>query len=170
MPIVWFYQEEGKTAHSCAYTTGKGSMTTTTAKDAGMQSDYENACATYPQDGPAIRGVLNRIGDKWSLLVMITLEPGPLRYGQLKRQVVGVSQRMLTLTLRQLERDGLVARTIYPQIRPRVDYELTELGATLIAPARSVVHWALANYSAIDHAREQFDQASEATDSSPAAR
>lgn len=133
-------------------------METLAPADAGGKSDYENMCASYPHDGPAIRGVLDRIGDKWSLLVMITLEAGPLRYGQLKRQVVGVSQRMLTLTLRQLERDGLVNRTIYPQIPPRVDYELTLLGATLIEPARSIVHWALANYSSIERSRDSFDK------------
>lgn len=125
---------------------------------ADTPSDYEDLCAAYPHDGPAIRGVLDRIGDKWSLLVMITLEAGPLRYGRLKRQVVGVSQRMLTLTLRQLERDGLVSRTVYPEIPPRVEYALTELGATLILPARGIVHWALANYGTIEAAREDFDR------------
>lgn len=90
--------------------------------------------------------------------MIITLEGGALRYGALKRQVVGVSQRMLTLTLRQLERDGLVARTVYPQIPPRVEYELTELGATLIAPARSIAHWAIANYPSIEKARDDYDR------------
>lgn len=132
-------------------------MATAKTEDVSSASDYEHVCATYPHDGPAIRGVLDRVGDKWSLLTMITLEAGPLRYGRLKRQVVGVSQRMLTLTLRQLERDGLVTRTVYPQIPPRVEYELTELGATLIQPARGIVHWALANYGEIEHAREEFD-------------
>ncbi|HWI30850.1 MAG TPA: helix-turn-helix domain-containing protein [Microbacterium sp.] len=138
--------------------------TTAESGRARPHSDYEHVCATYPHDGPAIRGVLDRVGDKWSLLLIITLEAGPLRYGQLKRQVVGVSQRMLTLTLRQLERDGLVARTVYPQIPPRVEYELTHLGATLIPPARSIAHWALANYSEIEKARKRFDQATEAND------
>lgn len=142
-------------------------MATTTPNTAapapqeGDHSEYEEHCANYPQHGPAVRGVLERIGDKWSLLVIITLERGPLRYGALKRQIVGVSQRMLTLTLRQLERDGLVARTVYPEIPPRVEYELTEFGRTLIAPARSIAHWAIANYATIERAREAYDRAAD---------
>lgn len=124
------------------------------------QPEYEHLCAAYPKDGVEVRNVLERIGDKWSLLVIISLEDGPLRYGALKRQVVGVSQRMLTLTLRQLERDGFVRRTIYPEIPPRVEYELTQLGATFIPPARGVVQWAIGNYAAIENARTQYDDAS----------
>jgi DNA-binding HxlR family transcriptional regulator len=145
-------------------------MTTTTLRTAALEpragepSAYEEHCANYPHHAPAVRGVLERIGDKWSLLVSISLERGPLRYGALKRQVVGVSQRMPTLTLRQLERDGLVARTIYPEIPPRVEYELTVLGRTLIAPARCIAHWAIANYGAIEESRARFDQAAETGD------
>lgn len=124
------------------------------------QSEYGDLCAVYPHDGLAIRGVLDRIGDKWSLLAMVALESGPRRHGQLKRDVVGVSQRMLTLTLRQLERDGLVSRTVYPEIPPRVEYALTDLGGTLIGSARDLVHWALVNHEEIARARAAFDAAS----------
>lgn len=130
----------------------------------GEQSEYEEHCANYPQHGPAVRGVLERIGDKWSLLVIISLERGSLRYGALKRQVVGVSQRMLTLTLRHLERDGLVVRTAYAEIPPRVEYELTALGHTLIAPARSIAHWAINNYATIEQSRARFDHPADSGD------
>jgi DNA-binding HxlR family transcriptional regulator len=80
---------------------------------------------------------LDRIGDKWTVLVLVALEQGPLRYNEIRRVVDGISQRMLTLTLKGLERDGLVNRTMYPTIPPRVDYELTELGRKLVVPLRS---------------------------------
>lgn len=133
-------------------------------------SEYGQLCAHNPDHGPAVRNVLERIGDKWSLLVIISLEAGALRYGVLKRQVVGVSQRMLTLTLRQLERDGLVERTVYPEIPPRVEYELTRLGRTLIDPARNIAHWAIENHPLIEAARERYDReaADEAQTAAPA--
>ena len=120
-------------------------------------ADYEHVCADHPRAGAAIRNVLDRIGDKWSLLVIVTLENGPLRHSQLKRRVAGVSQRMLTLTLRQLERDGLVTRSIHPQIPPRVDYELTDLGRTLIPTAQGIAQWAIEHFAAIERARADFD-------------
>lgn len=122
------------------------------------ESEYEHACAHDPKIGAGIRAVMDRVGDKWSMLVIMVLEAGPLRYGELKRKVVGVSQRMLTLTLRHLERDGLVSRTIYPQIPPRVDYELTALGRTLIPPAQGIAYWAITNYPQIEQARHRYDQ------------
>lgn len=125
--------------------------------------DYEHVCADRPRAGAAIRNVLDRIGDKWSLLVIVALENGPLRHGQLKRQVAGVSQRMLTLTLRQLERDGLVTRSIFAQIPPRVDYELTELGRTLIPPAQGIALWAIEHFAAIERSRARFDLAEDIT-------
>jgi DNA-binding HxlR family transcriptional regulator len=100
---------------------------------------------------------LARIGDKWSVLVVMTLGAGPRRFNDIKRAVGGVSQRMLTLTLRGLERDGLVTRTLFPTIPPRVEYELTELGHSLRAPVEALGVWAHVNRPHIEKARAKFD-------------
>jgi len=106
----------------------------------------------------AMSDVLNRIGDKWSVMVVGTLSRhGTLRFNELKRQINGVSQRMLTLTLRNLERDGLVTRTIYPEVPPRVEYSLTLLGQTLREPIDSLWDWSAAHHAAIVHARAVYD-------------
>lgn len=120
-------------------------------------SDYEKACLIRGDGGRAIRGILDRIGDKWSLLVIATLDGGRMRFGDLKRHVPGVSQRMLTLTLRHLERDGLVARTSYPEVPPRVEYELTDMGRTLVGPAVSLAEWAIRHNPLIDQQRRDYD-------------
>lgn len=101
--------------------------------------------------------VLSRIGDKWSVLVIMMLSPGPRRFNELKRMIGGISQRMLTMTLRGLERDGLVRRTIHPSVPPRVDYALTELGHSLRHPVRALGDWALVHMADIDAARAAFD-------------
>lgn len=108
----------------------------------------------------ATREVFDRIGDKWSLLVVFTLRDGSVRFNELKRQIEGISQRMLTLTVRGLERDGLLTRTIYPTIPPRVDYELTPLGRSLIAPVAALAEWAQTHISEIENARQRFDKKS----------
>ncbi len=105
----------------------------------------------------ATREILERIGDKWTLYVVGALRGGSRRFSELKRDVDGVSQRMLTLTLRGLERDGLVTRTVFPSIPPRVDYELTELGRTLLDPVAVLINWVDRNRPAIEAARTQFD-------------
>src|ERR1700739_1797532 len=92
-------------------------------------------------DCRAVASVLARIGDKWSVLIIMLLADGPRRFNELKRMIGGISQRMLTLTLRGLERDGLVTRTMFPTIPPRVDYELTELGRGLIETMRTLARW-----------------------------
>jgi DNA-binding HxlR family transcriptional regulator len=102
--------------------------------------------------------ILARIGDKWTVLVVGVLALGPKRYRQIFKLVDGVSQRMLTLTLKSLERDGIVTRTVYPTNPPRVDYELTERGKTLIVPLHLLWTWAQANRTAIEYARRDFDQ------------
>jgi DNA-binding HxlR family transcriptional regulator len=104
-----------------------------------------------------VAGILSRIGDKWTVLVVAALSKGPLRFNELRRAIDGVSQRMLTLTLRGLERDGLVTRTVFPTIPPRVDYELTDLGRTLIGPLAQIGAWAEAHAGCIDAARAAFD-------------
>ncbi len=104
-----------------------------------------------------INEVLKRVGDRWSVLVIISLsEYGILRFNALKRNL-GISQRMLSRTLRELERDGLVNRTYYPTIPPKVEYSLTEMGESFREPVSALGHWALANLNKIDMARENYD-------------
>jgi DNA-binding HxlR family transcriptional regulator len=102
------------------------------------------------RDGGAVREVLDRIGDKWSLMVIGTLRSGPLRFGELEQAVVGISQRMLTLTLKHLVEDGLVVRTAYAEVPPRVEYEVTELGRTLVPLVMALAEWAMANHEQIN--------------------
>ena len=103
--------------------------------------------------------VLNRVGDKWSMLIVMMLSRGPMRFSELKRAIDGISQRMLTLSLRGLERDGLVTRTVTPSIPPRVDYELTELGISLREPVKALGDWAIEHIGCIRAAQERFDKA-----------
>ncbi len=110
-----------------------------------------------PADCTAVSSVLSRVGDKWSVLVIMTLAGGPRRFNEIKRAIGGISQRMLTLTVRGLERDGLVTRTIYPTIPPRVDYELTALGQSLRAPVENLGNWVFKNLPQIHEARARFD-------------
>ncbi len=105
----------------------------------------------------AVAPVLNRVGDKWSMMIVMTLSRGPLRFSELKRAIDGISQRMLTLSLRGLERDGLVTRTVTPIIPPRVDYELTELGISLREPVKALGDWAIAHIGCIRSAQQRFD-------------
>ena len=109
----------------------------------------------------ATREILDRVGDKWSLYIIASLANGTLRFNELRRGIDGISQRMLTLTLRGMERDGLVTRTVYPTIPPRVDYDLTELGRTLLGPVMALVNWANDNQFAIAEAHQRFDEAPE---------
>ena len=109
----------------------------------------------------AAREILDRIGDKWSLYIIGSLAKGTRRFNELKRDIDGISQRMLTLTLRGMERDGLITRTVYPTIPPRVDYDLTELGRTLLEPVMALVNWANDNQLAIAEAHQRFDEAPE---------
>src|SRR5665811_1877442 len=113
-----------------------------------------------PEDCRAVSEVLARIGDKWSVLVVSTLGDGPKRFNELRKALGSISQRMLTLTLRALERDGLVTRTVFPTNPPRVDYELTRLGRSLLEPVSELGLWARKNRSAIQDARRRFDSAS----------
>ena len=109
------------------------------------------------------REVLGRLGDKWSLLVIVMLEQRPTqraRFSELKRSIPGISQRMLTATLRSLERDGLLTRDVYAEVPPRVEYELTPLGRRFMQPVRALVTWLQMNWSAIRAARETFDRRS----------
>ena len=109
------------------------------------------------EDCRAVSEVLARVGDKWTVLVVSTLGDGPKRFNELRRALGSISQRMLTLTLRGLERDGLVTRSVFPTIPPRVVYELTRLGHSLLAPVSELGTWARQNRSAIADARRRFD-------------
>ncbi|MGH9811089.1 MAG: winged helix-turn-helix transcriptional regulator [Terriglobia bacterium] len=109
------------------------------------------------EDCRAVSDVLARVGDKWTVLVVSTLGGGPKRFNELRRALGSISQRMLTLTLRGLERDGLVTRTVFPTIPPRVDYELTKLGRSLLDPVSELGSWARKNRPAIQNARQHFD-------------
>src|SRR5712672_2051150 len=109
----------------------------------------------------AVREVLNRVGDKWSVLIVGMLGDGSKRFSELRRSIDGISQRMLTLTLRGLERDGLITRTIFPTIPPRVDYELTDLGRGLAQPVQALGQWAYDHRTEIEDARARFDRRNE---------
>lgn len=109
-------------------------------------------------DCRAMGQVLDRIGDKWTIMVVGALSHGPMRFNALMRRIGGVSHRMLTLTLRRLERDGLVKRTAFATIPPRVDYELTPLAHSLIEPLAALAQWGEDHRAEIEQARAEFDQ------------
>jgi DNA-binding HxlR family transcriptional regulator len=105
-----------------------------------------------------VRDVLDRVGDKWSILAILFLgRHGTLRFNELKRNIDGVSQRMLTVTLRSLERDGLLTRRVYPEVPPRVEYELTALGRSLLEQVLALAGWANGQMEAIVAARSRYD-------------
>lgn len=110
----------------------------------------------YEADCPT-RRVLDRIADKWTALIIGLLETEPKRFSQLQRGIGGISQKMLAQTLRSLERDGLVRRTVYPEVPPRVEYELTALGQTLIEPIAAIRNWADSHMEAVSDAQTQYD-------------
>ncbi|BDY04805.1 helix-turn-helix domain-containing protein [Ferrimonas sp. YFM] len=105
-----------------------------------------------------IRNVVAQIGDKWSPLILFALVDGPDRFNSLKSRVVGISQRMLTQTLRDLEREGYVERTVYPEVPVRVEYELTAMGQGLVKPLYQLVQWAETNHDDIRRARKAYDE------------
>ena len=110
-----------------------------------------------------VRQILDRIADKWSLLVISLLAEHTMRFTELRREIDGISQRMLTVTLRQLERDGLVCRTVHPVVPPRVDYCLSPMGRTLLGTIQSLVTWTEAHQEQIARARAEFDAAAQRT-------
>jgi DNA-binding HxlR family transcriptional regulator len=128
----------------------------------GTSKSLGNSCNT--EEAIEVRRILTRVGDKWSILVIALLDRGPRRFTELRREVEGISQRMLTLTLRQLERDGLVSRTVYPVVPPKVEYELTELGGTLLASIQSLVTWAIDHRLEVAGARALYDGQHEVAD------
>lgn len=104
-----------------------------------------------------VRDVLSQLGDKWTLLVILCLSAGPLRFNAIQRAVSGISHRMLTVTLRKLERDGLVRRTVYPEMPPRTEYVLSTLGISFTGPVMAIANWAIAAKPEIEQNRERFE-------------
>ncbi len=106
----------------------------------------------------AVREVLSRVGDKWSVLIVVILEEGTRRFSEIQHSIEGISQRMLTRTLRELERDGLLTRRVEPTVPPSVYYSLTPLGKTLLVPVKAMAGWAQANYPKLHQAQQAFDR------------
>lgn len=130
------------------------------ARHSDVPAPAESKDANISHDSSACRRVtpvLNRVGDKWSMQIVMALANGPQRFSELKRAIDGVSQRMLTLSLRGLERDGLISRHVTPTIPPRVDYELTDLGVSLREPVNALGQWATEHIDCIRAAQARFD-------------
>jgi DNA-binding HxlR family transcriptional regulator len=128
------------------------------AHSRNLGTSMKPTCPSHlPADCRAVSQILSRVGDKWSVLVVMALSQGPQRFSELRDQIGGISQKMLTTTLRGLERDGLVTRTIFPTVPPRVDYELTDLGRDLTVPVIALGQWARRNQDHIEAARAAFD-------------
>ena len=119
-------------------------------------TDVTLAVETPPQC-QAVNDILARVGDKWTVRVVMCLADGPCRFNELRRIIPAISQRMLTRTLRNLERDGLVDRTVTPSVPPRVDYALTALGRSLVNPVARLGNWAIAHSARVERARSAFD-------------
>jgi DNA-binding HxlR family transcriptional regulator len=115
------------------------------------------SCSPDPSYSAFVRQILDRVGDKWSLLVMRELASGRMRFTELLRSIDGISQRMLTRTLRELERDGLVTREVFAEVPPRVEYEVTPLGLTLLPHVRALAEWAVTHRDDIEDRREAYD-------------
>lgn len=126
----------------------------------GVSSSPHGLVAEYANSDHCriVRETFSRVGDKWSLLVIAILARGPQRFGALKVGVVGISQRMLTLTLRTLERDGIVTRTAFPEVPPRVEYALTPLGRAMVEPVTALADWAVASYDEITSNQQRYDR------------
>ncbi|WP_207621259.1 winged helix-turn-helix transcriptional regulator [Streptosporangium minutum] len=134
----------------------------------GTEDDYD-ARQWDTREDCEVRQILDRVADKWSLLVIALLDRRVLRFTELSREIDGISQRMLTVTLRQLERDGLVRRTVHPVVPPRVDYELTPLGATLHDTIQSLVMWTEKHQNEIAAARADYDARADVASAAPVA-
>ena len=123
--------------------------------------DWRAAAATVTSDDGIeecpVRGILDKIGDKWSMLIVMTLSGGALRFNEVKRRIPDISQKMLTQTLRDLQRDGMVSRKVFPTVPPAVEYSLTELGSSVLEPFGHLVAWANRSTEAIFVSRSQFD-------------
>ncbi|WP_067609222.1 winged helix-turn-helix transcriptional regulator [Nocardiopsis listeri] len=124
-----------------------------------LSADLGLPVTTKEHESCPVTDVLRRVGDKWSVLVVVVLGRGPKRFSQLDRSIEDISQRMLTRTLRALQRDGLVTRTVYPTVPATVEYELTDMGRTLLDPLSALTEWAIAHRPDIEQARIRHDEA-----------
>ena len=118
--------------------------------------EYEHTCMIRGDGGRTLRKILDQICNKWTLLIVATLDQGNLRFTELHQQIPGISQRMLTLTLRNLERDGLISRAVYAEVPPRVEYALTPTGKSLIPPALALAGWAIDHVPSIEASRAAY--------------
>jgi len=136
--------------------------TSTEGVEASTRADARDAPAARALDpyaaGCPSRRLLDRIGDRWTVLIVGSLGDGPLRFSDIRRRVEGISQKMLTQTLRGLERDGLVTRTVFAEVPPRVVYELTEAGGTLRGPLRALEEWSIAHFGQVSGAWADYDE------------
>jgi DNA-binding HxlR family transcriptional regulator len=132
-------------------------MDPTVQHDDTSVAEMDGMCSASIERGAMLRDLLDHLGDKWTLLVVGMLESGPVRYSELRNRVPGISQRMLTRTLKKLERDGLVSRRSFAEVPPRVEYALTPLGRTLLEPALAFARWAMESSVSIAHARAAYD-------------
>jgi DNA-binding HxlR family transcriptional regulator len=121
-----------------------------------MQPTLGTPCDSWGQEGPCIREILSRVSGKWTVLVIGTLATGALRYSELLVRIPGISQRMLTVTVKELERDGMVTRTAYPEVPPRVEYELTPLGTSLLSIVLDLANWVVDHRDEIQHNRDRY--------------
>ena len=138
----------------------KGTVSAAGERSGSLSQRLDGWRARYPDLANCpVRGVLDRISGKWQTLLIVALLDGPRRFGELKRALPDISQRMLTQSLRELQRDGLIARRVYPTAPPSVDYRLTDLGRSLIEPLSGLIRWAEERAAAIEAARQEFDQA-----------
>ena len=129
------------------------------SEEANMYIERWNSAPEGIASDCPVRGVLDKISDKWSMLLVMTLASGPKRFNQLRREVPDISQKMLTQTLRDLQRDGMVARKVFDTKPPSVEYRLTPLGASIIVPFGHLIRWAGDNHPRIDQARVEYDAA-----------
>jgi len=129
------------------------------SEEAMLYVERWNSGVGGPSSDCPVRGVLDKVSDKWSMLLVMTLASGPRRFNQLRREVPDISQKMLTQTLRDLQRDGMVARRVFDTKPPSVEYRLTPLGESIIVPFGHLIEWANANHPRIGEARVEFDAA-----------
>lgn len=128
-------------------------------KKPGNAGPLDPAAICRSSDPMAVRELLTKVGDKWTIFVVLSLDllGGRARFSELERAVPGISQRMLSLTLKNLERDGLAIREVFPEVPPRVEYEMTDLGRSLLLPTQGLVDWAKANWERVREAQSAYD-------------
>ncbi|MFG6475936.1 winged helix-turn-helix transcriptional regulator [Microbacterium sp. P06] len=131
------------------------------ARDSAAKTEFTLDDLDPYAEGCPSRRLLDRIGDRWTVLIIGTLGEGPCRFSEIRRAVAGISQKMLTQTLRGLERDGLVTRTVYAEVPPRVEYELTPAGETLREPLKALERWSIEHFGQVAESRDRYDGARE---------